>query len=93
MISLDQVITILVEEDPEGLIRIGAPLSEYEPEAKTIVAALNRGVPITPAYIRDVWLVWFGCGKEPDGTLHVFGMSMRPEFERVAQQISALKGS
>ncbi len=42
-LTLDELVAILAEADPVGLVAGGAPADEYAPEAKEILAL--RGVP------------------------------------------------
>jgi hypothetical protein len=82
------VTSVLRAADPEGLCEHGAPIDEYDGEAVTIVDAITRGDEITAEYIRDVWLVWFGCGNSSDGSRYVGKMPMRDSFKIVADEIN-----
>lgn len=46
-------------EDPEGLLKMGAPLDEYDPEVGDLVR-LVRDKSVTPARILEIWERWFG---------------------------------
>ena len=85
---------VLDELDPEGLLKMGAPKDEYSSEAHSLELALARGERITAAYVRDVWLYWFGCGEEADsGKVHVGKMSMRAVFGTIASRIRTRSAS
>jgi|HubBroStandDraft_2_1064218.scaffolds.fasta_scaffold269999_1 hypothetical protein len=45
--------------DPEGLLRMGAPINEYDPEIDDFVGAIARDVPITEDFVRETWARWF----------------------------------
>ena len=90
--TFERVRAVLVKLDPEGLIRMGAPPDEYDGEAATLAEAIERGVPITPQYVRDVWLCSFGCGvseglDSTSKTRVVFGMPHRHVFDEIAEAI------
>ena len=87
MSEFEYIRSILVNLDPEGLLRMGAPTDEYDGEAKTIAYAIEQGIPITPQYVRDVWLCSFGTSSAP-GTGFVLGMPHRPVFDEIAAAIA-----
>ena len=64
-ITRDDMISILAEADPVGLVAGGAPRNEYEQEADTILAL--RGIP-TLTEITGVFAVSFSepgaCSRE-----------------------------
>ena len=49
---------LLCEIDPMGLTKHGAPQDEYEPEATSILALLEKE-HFTPASLRSVFVFWF----------------------------------
>jgi hypothetical protein len=51
---------VLAEYDSEGLIRIGAPADEYEPEARELARVAMAGSPITVDVLADLFHRWFG---------------------------------
>jgi hypothetical protein len=77
---------VLESVDPEGICEAGQVLP-YKSETNTIVVAIQRGTMITPEYIRDVWLYWFGTGADGHGIVSVCPMPMRPEFKNISEQI------
>ena len=44
-------------EDPLGLLEMGAPDDEYDPEVRDF---LSRSTPVTQARVREVFIKWFG---------------------------------
>ncbi|MFI6905331.1 hypothetical protein ACIBKY_29000 [Nonomuraea sp. NPDC050394] len=57
--------------DPEGLLSMGAPDDEYDPEVRDLVALLGGGEEITPDAVRTIWNKWFDngsdwCAREPE---------------------------
>ncbi|CAM6004045.1 unnamed protein product [Sphagnum balticum] len=60
---LDQLTFIisdcLREHDPEGLISIGAPLEEYEPEARELAPAMHQGIS-TGEILTRLNIIWQG---------------------------------
>ncbi len=88
MSTFERVKAVLVALDPEGLLKMGAPTDEYDGETRTITEAIERGIAITPQYVRDVWLCSFGCGDVPSGARVVFGMPHRPVFDEIATALA-----
>jgi hypothetical protein len=95
--DVERVMAILNEIDPEGLIKIGAPRDEYEQEASILLDRLFHK-PLTPEYVRDVWLVQFGSGEvmetrrgrhRPRIRVHVRDMPMREGFAAIADRLNA----
>ncbi len=78
-ISRDELIRILAEADPVGLIAGGAPNDEYAPEADSILGL--HGVP-TLTEITSVFGVSFG---DP-------GACRRETARWIAEQIARLGG-
>ena len=48
--------------DPAGLLAIGCPPDEYEPEIRDIVARIESGAATDAEAIREVMTRWFGSG-------------------------------
>ncbi|MGB3409919.1 MAG: hypothetical protein WBA45_01875 [Microthrixaceae bacterium] len=46
--------------DPIGLIEIGAPDDEYDPESSDLVRLVLHRQPIDQKAVDDVWTRWFG---------------------------------
>jgi hypothetical protein len=51
---------VLNQHDPEGLLAIGAPDDEYDPESEHFAGLLRDGQPITAAVVTAAWHHWFG---------------------------------
>ncbi len=70
MTSLRDHVKAAVDElDPEGLLAMGAPRDEYDPEIADFVAQIARGEPMTAESVTSTWERWFeGCSgaKSPD---------------------------
>ncbi|MGH3813523.1 MAG: hypothetical protein ACRDUV_13910 [Pseudonocardiaceae bacterium] len=52
-------------EDPEGLLRLGAPLDEYAPEVKDLVRLVQDEL-VTPSRVLEIWERWFGPNSSLD---------------------------
>jgi hypothetical protein len=50
--------------DVLGVLDLGAPEDEYDPEMEDFAALITAGAPITPEVVAAVWHKWFG---ESDG--------------------------
>ena len=48
---------MLNAEDPLGLLAMGAPEDEYDPEVQDFI---SRSTPVTQARVREVFIKWFG---------------------------------
>ncbi len=87
MISTTKINAILQAEDPEGLLKLGAPSDEYASEAKRIDSHLKfqTGEILTAdavsAVIENVWQSSFGPFTEDDIA------KRRPNLLRVAKRI------
>ena len=70
---------VINREDPIGLLALGAPEDEYDPEVRDL---MSRPTPVTRARVREVFLMWFGedTGRLPG-----------PVVERIADQLDALR--
>jgi hypothetical protein len=51
---------VIDHRDPEGLLALGAPPDEYEPEAADLARLRATGTPITSTLLIEVWERWFG---------------------------------
>jgi hypothetical protein len=70
---------VINREDPVGLLALGAPEDEYDPEVRDLI---SRPTAVTRARVREVFLKWFG---EDNGRLP------GPVVERIADQLDALR--
>jgi hypothetical protein len=67
--TTNSVENILREEDIEGLIQLGAPADEYNPEAREIAAAMSRlggeaSEEQVVQVVGDVWKEFFDLSPE-----------------------------
>lgn len=71
--------------DPEGLLELGAPADEYDPEVDDL-ARLVRNGEVTADSVLAVWERWFGPGSalQSDQTLleHLTQELLRGQPER-----------
>jgi hypothetical protein len=87
MVNYEAIERILIEEDVEGLLALGAPADEYGAEATMVAAALSarRGSSLTQDVVSDiiarVWIQMFGPFSEED--LH----QRQGAFARIALRI------
>lgn len=51
---------VVNRHDPIGLIEIGAPEDEYDPEVGDLVRMVLRNDPIEESDVEGVWIRWFG---------------------------------
>lgn len=49
---------VVNEVDPVGLIGMGCPDDEYDPEVEDLVASRR---PVTPEGVAEVFIQWFGA--------------------------------
>ncbi|MFT7835460.1 hypothetical protein Q5530_04820 [Saccharothrix sp. BKS2] len=86
-----RVLGVVSRWDPEGLLAVGAPVDEYEPEARSFAALLDQGVTITPEIVRQVWEEWFG----PDsGFVRLSTREVWAEFAaELNQAVAATEGA
>lgn len=63
------VLEIISRYDPEGLLEMGAPPSEYEPEARTIYPRLPqaRSIQDVRRIIEEEFRRWFGAERGDHG--------------------------
>ena len=66
-------------EDPIGLLAMGAPEDEYDPEVRDL---LSRSTAVTQARVREVFLAWFGTDS---------GRLDGPTVERITAGLEALR--
>ena len=61
-VQFGELRTIINMHDPIGLIEIGAPEDEYDPEVKTIIVQLENGMTVQQIHdlIYKEFLRWFG---------------------------------
>jgi hypothetical protein len=57
------LLAVIDRHDPEGLLAMGAPPDEYEPEAAALARVRGGGTPITAELLVAVWERWFGPGS------------------------------
>jgi hypothetical protein len=50
-----------------GVLDLGAPADEYDPEMRDFVRLIAAGTAITPEVVADVWHNWFGEPSELPG--------------------------
>ena len=55
----DRVRAVVNATDPEGLLQMGAPDDEYDPQVDVLVSRLARG-PLEPPDVLQVWATGFG---------------------------------
>lgn len=61
----DAVSACLNKHDLLGVLSLGAPADEYEPEAEDFTRLLEAGETITADVFADVWHKWFGDPSLP----------------------------
>lgn len=68
-----EVLELISRADPEGLLGIGAPPDEYEPEARTIYARLPKAqsVPDVRRIIEEEFQRWFGTAYGEHGAVSI----------------------
>jgi hypothetical protein len=54
------VTAILNAHDLLGVLDLGAPETEYDPEMEDFAALITAGTAITPEVVARVWHKWFG---------------------------------
>jgi hypothetical protein len=47
-----------------GVLDLGAPADEYDPEVEDFIRLIVKGEPITPEVVAAVWHKWFGDTSE-----------------------------
>lgn len=63
----EPVTACLNTHDLLGVLDLGAPADEYDPEMKDFAQLLAAGEPITPEAVAGVWHKWFGDPSEHPG--------------------------
>ncbi|RJL35504.1 hypothetical protein [Bailinhaonella thermotolerans] len=66
MSERSRVRALIGRYDPEGLLAIGAPADEYDPEAGDLLVLVHGTARITPEAVSRVWLRWFGGSAWPE---------------------------
>ncbi len=63
------VLEIISRADPEGLLKMGAPPDEYEPEARTIYPRLSeaRSTQDVRRILDEEFKQWFSAGQSVHG--------------------------
>lgn len=78
-------LAVLNKHDPEGLLDLGAPKDEYQPEAADFARRLGTGQPITPDVVIEMWERWFGPGSS------YVRNATTAELDEVAAELDALR--
>lgn len=63
----DAVTAILNAHDLLGVLELGAPADEYDPEMEDFVRLIAEGTFITPEVVATVWHKWVGDSAEEPG--------------------------
>ncbi|MDQ0664741.1 hypothetical protein QFZ35_003239 [Arthrobacter ulcerisalmonis] len=79
----DAVSTCLNKHDLLGVLSLGAPADEYDPEAEDFTSLLATGEPITADVVAGVWHNWFGDPSLP-------ASAPTPEMAALALDLQAL---
>ena len=74
---------VLAEEDPEGLLALGCPVDEYDPEVPDLVRLVVDG-SVTADRVLQVWEKWF----EADSVLS----GRADALERLTERLGRLRG-
>lgn len=61
----DAVTICLNAHDLLGVLALGAPDNEYDPEAEDFSLLLSAGEPVTAEVVAGVWHKWFGDPEKP----------------------------
>lgn len=73
-----------------GVLDLGAPEDEYDPEMEDFAALMAVGTPITPEVVATVWHKWFGdSAGETAGEVE----PPTPGMTALAADLRALQGS
>lgn len=73
--------------DLQGLMDLGAPEDEYDPEMRDFVRLIAEGVTITPEVVAAVWHHWFGTSDgDPAGDVE----PATPGMEALAADLQGL---
>lgn len=71
-----------------GLMDLGAPDDEYDPEMRDFVRLIAEGVTITPEVVATVWHKWFGTS---DGDPARDAQPATPGMEALAADLQAIQ--
>jgi hypothetical protein len=71
--------------DPEGLLKYGAPLREYDPEVKDLVVLVRGNEVITTDSVAAVFDRWFGEAS-------TWTSRHRTEVDQVAAELESMRG-
>jgi hypothetical protein len=63
----EAVTACLNSHDLLGVLELGAPVDEYDPETEDLAKLLAAGDPITAEVVAAVWHIWFGDPDERPG--------------------------
>ncbi|MFF2317381.1 hypothetical protein ACFVTE_14035 [Arthrobacter sp. NPDC058097] len=63
----EAVTACLNRHDLLGVLDLGAPADEYDPEAEDFACIIAKGEPITADVVAAVWHKWFGEPSEHPG--------------------------
>lgn len=63
----EAVAACLNSHDLLGVLSLGAPADEYDPEMEDLAQLLAAGEPITADVVARVWHKWFGDPSEQPG--------------------------
>ena len=63
----EAVTACLNSHDLLGVLALGAPADEYDPEMEDFAALIAAGTTITPEVVATVWHKWFGEPSEQPG--------------------------
>lgn len=67
--ALAAVRHVVNKHDPEGLLELGAPRDEYDPEVSDLVRLVLREAPPNEVEIIEVWNRWFGDVRNLRGSV------------------------
>lgn len=89
---------VVNRHDPIGLIEIGAPDDEYDPEVGDLVRMVLRNDPIEESDVEGVWIRWFGDTYRMGGSNSLAAMTrdlrgLQARFARRQIDIEGLPAS
>ena len=92
---IDKISKILYKIDPQGLASMGAPLDEYDSEAKYIFEKISSraNVSITDLteIVYNVFKKQFGTGTNSKGNKVSWDIPFSGKYRQVAIEIAKLK--
>ncbi|MCG5217306.1 hypothetical protein [Streptosporangium sp. KLBMP 9127] len=67
---------LITRYDPEGLLGMGAPEDEYDPEVRDLAALVDGSEEITADAVGSIWNRWFNmasnwCTRQPEQVVEV----------------------